>query len=389
MENPHLGAHVRHIEFWVPVWEPRILQRSDRPGRPCTPGTARHSGRLLLMTPMETPRILQQSLEPLNSAYRLSSQNSTLEELFSCVQCLFQSACILTIEGGHCKKPPMIQHFREDRPSPRLPELSGIRTLVLRGAWNVIRQDSDFHTISKALPNVCEWHATFVKAKARTYVMMYKILQNFPTNLTHLNICLEGFFHKKPIAISKIREIQEEHHLCQALGRIVPQLVNLTLTGRICSCLFTAAIEASTKIRKPRLKSIDIIPKNCCRSLGPWADGSGISNWGFVQAFEALVVAATRSLSYFPELDFLRIRYIDLDAPCPLMSPYFQLRGNECTGIYSDSILSYLALARPYATFAGFTDGLGIMSWPGDRQTHKPKAFNVSHYAAFSDGPFY
>ena len=384
-----MGSYVRHIEFWVPVWEPRPLQRSARPGRPCTPGTARQSGRLLIAAPTEVPRIIQQSQEPINSVYRLSSQNSTLEELFSCVQCLFQSACILTIEGGHCKKPPMIRHFRENRGVSELPELGNIRTLVMRGAWNVIREDSDFCLISAALPNMVEWHCTFAKAKAQTYVMMYKIIRSLPSNLTHLNICLEGFFHKKPIAASKIREIQKEYHLCQALGRVIPQLVGLTLTGRVCSCLFTAAIDASMAAPKSRLKSIDIIPKNCCRAVVPWGEITGIQSWSFVQAFEALVVAGTRSLKYFPDLNFLRIRYIDLDAPCPLMSPYFQLRGNECSGIYSDTILSYLALSRPFAQFAGFTDSLSAASTWGDGHHQKPTAFNVSNYAAFSDSIFH
>ena len=277
----------------------------------------------------------------------------------------------------------MIQHFREGRGSLRLPELNNIRTLVLRGAWNIIREDSDFNTISNALPNMREWHCTFAKAKAKTYVMMYKVTQHLPSTLTHLNICLEGFFYKKSMAINKIREIQEEHHLCQALGRIIPQLVGLTLTGRICSSLFTAAMEASATARKTRLKSIDIIPKSCCRVVAPFGDS--IQNWAFVQAFESLVVAATRSLKHFPEVDFLRIRYIDLDSPFALMSPYFQLRGNECAGIYSDTILSHLAVARPQVQFAGLGCSSPVPRF-GDRSSEKLKAFHVSSYAAISDG---
>lgn len=55
----------------------------------------------------------------------------------------------------------------------------------------------------------------------------------------------------------------------------------------------------------------------------------------------------------------MRIRFIDLDTPCPLLNPYFQLKGTECTGIWSEEILSLLEKARPAAGFEALCEGLG------------------------------
>jgi hypothetical protein len=62
------------------------------------------------------------------------------------------------------------------------------------------------------------------------------------------------------------------------------------------------------------LKSLDIVVKNCCRRKPNWNDGTGISNWTFIQAFESLVVAGVQSLDILDALKYLRVRFIDLDS---------------------------------------------------------------------------
>jgi hypothetical protein len=328
------------------------------------------------------------SAEPLSSSYKLSSQKATLAEIFFCIETLFQSARVLTLEGGHCKKPPMIEHFRRQSSSQsitRFMELPNIQTLILRGAWNMMREEKHFDNLREALPAVREWHCNFTKPKSKVYYMMYKIVRNFPLNITHLNLCLEGFYSKKMIHIAKMQTLQREHHLCEAIGRIMPQLEALTLTGRMCGHLFSHAIDAATKTRKARLKSLDLVVKNCCRGLDVWNDGIGIHNWSFIAAFEHLVTSSSRALKYYPDLSSLRIRFVDLDAPAPLLNPYFQLQNNELTGIWNEQILHNIQHSRPSARYVdiadSFSQSAGVyMPYP----TTRPKSMRTSIYQIWS-----
>lgn len=342
---------------------------------------------------------VRQEQDNINLVYQLARQNAALDEIFGCVGVLFPSACILTIEGGHCKKPPMIQHFREtdDGPAmsrsmfemPRLPKLPNIRTLVLKGAWNIIRERKHFEFLSMALPNLREWHCTFAKPKTKAYQTISTVLRYFPSNLTRLNICLEGFYSKDTPSTIKVRLLQLTHHLCEDLGRILPQLEALTLTGRVCNSLFRNAIGASES-RKSRLKSVDLVVKNCCREFDASNDGTGIHNWDFIRAFGELVTSAVGSLGVFPDLSFLRIRFLDLDSPCPFLNPYFQLQDGICTGIWTEEILGALGQVRPAAVFprrsedsdfGGVKEFMKLdMAWP--RQ--KPKSIMLASYAALA-----
>ena len=331
------------------------------------------------------------TIEPISSAYRLSSQKATLDEIFYCVDAIFQSACVLTVEGGHCKKPPMVQQFRKPKTTKTFTTLPRIRTLIMRGSWNIMREEEHFRTISSALPNVREWHCSFTKPKSKAYFMMHSIVRHFPPTLTHLNICLEGFYSKKTINIAKMQVLQRENHLCEAVGRIMPQLEALTITGRACSQLFTHAIDAATKVRKPRLKSLDLVVKNCCRGLDVWNDGTGIHNWSFIAAFEQLVTVSSRAFKFYPDLNFLRIRFVDLDAPAPLLNPYFQLQNNELTGIWNDTILRNFEFSRPAAKYADILDCVGQVGhkvYPG-YPAQRPKSMRTSIYHAFAEGPFF
>lgn len=108
------------------------------------------------------------------SAYQMATRNSSLYEIFSFVDMIFPEACILTLEGGHCKKPPMVRHFPEvediEHGQRRLPTLGRIRTLVLKSAWNLMRTEEDFDTIMAAMPNLQEWHSSYAKPKSKSYL---------------------------------------------------------------------------------------------------------------------------------------------------------------------------------------------------------------------------
>ena len=339
------------------------------------------------------------------TAFQLASKNATMDEIFGCAQTLFPDLCALTVEGGHCKRPPKVQYFREEvtkppvdlgatretlwriksydslilteampafldkkrqamqadhreaqsRPAPKLPTLANTRTLILKGAWNLVRSASDFATLAAALPSLREFHCTYHKPKTDAYAAMYQALDspNFPTTIAHLNLCLEGLYTKNASSLKKWRKLYPERHICRSLGAVVPQLESLTYTGRVCNILLQKAVAAAEANRGSctRLKSIDIVVNNVCRDINSHNDGTGIHNWAFIQAFELLVLQAISSLETFTEVKSVRIRYIDLDSPAPLMNPMFHIEGTKSWGIYSDKILCLLRQIRPNVLF--------------------------------------
>ncbi|KAK4690795.1 hypothetical protein P7C71_g6075, partial [Lecanoromycetidae sp. Uapishka_2] len=236
----------------------------------------------------------------------------------------------------------------------QLPVLSNTKALILKGAWNLIRSSSDFLVLSSALPSLREFHCTYHKPKTGAYIAMCDSLrQGFPSTITHLNLCLEGLYTKNASSLKKWRKLYPTHHICRNLGAIAPQLESLTYTGRVCSTLFSSALEAANKTHGScaRLKTIDIVVNNVCREHGAHNDGTGIHNWPFVQAFEVLVLKAVRSLHTFSKITNMRIRFIDLDSPAPLLNPMFHLEGGRAWGLWSEEILAALREARPQVRF--------------------------------------
>lgn len=164
VENQHLQQHPRHVEVWSPVWERRTgpaLEQIIFP--PTTPERS-----TLTRTFDGSPGGFESSSN-LTAAYQLSSRNSTLYEIFQFISIVFPQACVLTLEGGHCKKPPMIKHFQEDGATD-LPRLDKIRTLILKSAWNIMRTEEDFNTIMSAVPHLEEWQSSYAKAKSKSYL---------------------------------------------------------------------------------------------------------------------------------------------------------------------------------------------------------------------------
>ena len=338
-----------------------------------------------------------QTVEPISSAYCLSTKRSTMEELFHCVFHLFWEARILTIEAGYCKRAPMIQMFKTgpadnsnlDLDRFKLATLKHIQTLVLRGTKNIVTSWTHFQKMATALPDLKELHFAFTTNKVGGYYTMCDVVPYIPQTVTRLNICLDGFYNQKDMETDKQQELLQKHHLCASLGYILPYLEAVTLSGRFCQSLFLNAIVTAKHTREARLKSVDLVIRNCCRASGQWADGAGINNWPFICAFEQLVLTATKALGEFPALNFLRIRFVDLDSPCPQLSPYFHFQDNECTGIWNEDILANAAAARPKASFADIASSFGISEVPknpADYPARRPRSIKVSSYAAFCPG---
>ncbi|TAQ91151.1 hypothetical protein B7494_g507 [Chlorociboria aeruginascens] len=365
-DHRHLCPYVKHIEIWFPVFEQKRQTSDYIPRIPST-------------TP-ERPIPTRQSSELGNIiSYQSPSNNCTLEEAFRFIQVTFAEACILTLEGGNRKKPPMVQHFLNDGKDQSLPMICTIQTLVCKGQWNLLRSNEDFQNIVKALPNLNEWHGSYAKPKSKIYLCMATIVPNLPLHLTHLNISLEGDYRREAASPAYWRKVWKTSHFCFELSKVMPNLEHFAYTGRICRSFFENAAKISDK-RTTRLKSVELVVKNCCRPNFQWNDGSGITDISFILAFEALVGSAVRALATFSALEFLRIRFIDLESQSPPLNPYFQLENDQCTGIWSERIGEALANSRPSADF------LEKPERTSDVTKIQPLCIRVSSYLALSGG---
>ncbi|CAL5869174.1 uncharacterized protein PFLUO_LOCUS3402 [Penicillium psychrofluorescens] len=396
---PHLAGYVRHLEVWIPVWGNRAIRLLPRP-----PGRRSNAG---MPDPLEASMVAAWGHEDVphgnNIHYYSSTQNATLDEIFQHVQIFFPGARVLTLEGGHCKNPPMIRHFRKelnesrDLPSrQRLPVLPNVQTFVMRGAWNLMRGWGHWYNLSQALPALREWHCAYAQPKPEIYFTMSQVLDRPPPFVRHLNISLEGFYNNKDAVNPALFGARVQvPPICDLLGAIAPTLETLAFTGKICVGFFDSLRQHASP-QSSGLKSLDLVVKTCCRgaeqsdSMPSTASVSGITNINFICAFEALVIGAVECLECLPSLENLRIRFIDLDSTSPLLNPYFQLTGNECMGLWSYPILEALQASRPSAYFVELNDG--IHSHFGTHQQalalyprSRPKSIHVSTYRVIAD----
>ncbi len=418
LKHRHLQAYVRHFEILVPIWEMRPGQTQQRLTMDPLPQPDGHFSLFHAFQGLAINANRTEDGQPAPTAFQLASKNATIDEIFGYSKVLFPYLCALTIEGGHCKRPPKVRYFREaniisapqdlksevaipsvvntidsrvitpsmstfpqegpqfnspirhqpqpfapqllqQNTEPQLPQLSNTRTLILKGAWNMIRSSTDFSTFATALPSFREFHCTYHKPKTGAYrAICDSLAREFPPTVTSLNLCLEGLYTKNASSLKKWRKLYPTHHICRNLGAVAPQLESLTYTGRVCGAIFSSAIKAAEKTRGSctRLKSIDIVVNNVCRDPTTNNDGTGMYNFAFIQAFEALVVQGVRALQTYTSVKSLRIRFIDLDSPAPQLNPMFHLEGNRAWGLWSEEILSLLREARPEVKFLG---------WPG------------------------
>lgn len=302
--HPHLCAYVKHVEIWFPVFQPKPSITDKMRRLPVTPPERMPAGMMMQMMTLGGV--------PANGLYQIATNNCSLDEAFGFVKYTFPQACVLTLEGGERKKPPRVDYFSPRcNPANGLPKIDSIRTLVIKGQWNIVRARSDFETMVKALPNLSEWQGSYAKPKSKAYLSMATILPHLPANLTHLNICLEGDFKREAVSPLLSRKVAEQTNFCVEMARSMPALEHLVYSGRVCGAFFATAARLSDP-RTSKLKSIELIVKNVCRPPFMWNDGTGIMDINFIHAFESLVVAGVKSLKRLSALEYLRIRFIDL-----------------------------------------------------------------------------
>ncbi|KAG0152912.1 hypothetical protein PDIDSM_1871 [Penicillium digitatum] len=366
--NQHLITYVCHIEIWMPIWGDRALQ-PDISRLNAEQHTAQAAAGAVVSMQLNHDHQGNDMFY-----YHRVTNNASLEEIFELIRRFFPTARVLTLEGGHCKNPPMIRHFRHSRGMyslqalipRRLPVLEHIQTFIMRGAWNLMRQLDDWHNISRALPALSEWQCAWAQPHLNAYFIMINIFTRPPATIRHINLSLEGFDTKNTLLTGLSGPRSSLPPICSLLGERAAHLESFAYTGRVCWYFFETLKQGATAFNScSPLRYLDLVVKACCQKADKshhWSQMSlGISkitSLAFIRAFEAMVVKAIECLSVLPALEYLRIRFIDLDSRCPPLNPYFQLDNNKCTGLWSEDILESLRRNRPSASFIALTDGL-------------------------------
>ncbi|KND90969.1 hypothetical protein TOPH_04327 [Tolypocladium ophioglossoides CBS 100239] len=340
--HQHLAGHVKHIEIWFPVFQPMY-------------------GPLASSTTLALPTVTSNGLT--NATYILPENNCTLEEVFQFVTMMLPEAQVLTLEGGERRKAPKVTHFNSKRDAQLcLRPIESVRTLVTRGQWNLMRNNYDFTNILQALPNLEEWQGSYSKPKSKSYITVSDYLPSLPTHVTKLSLCMENDYRREAITPSFYSKVAMKTHICARMGQVLPHLEHFSYTGRVCHKFFDLVTRLSNPLTS-RLKSVDLTIKNCCRDPDKESNypgsGSGIHEMGFIEAFEELVVAAIRCLEKHKRLQYLRIRFVDLDSLLPPLNPYFLLKQQKCSGVWSDAIVTEMARVRPEVSFAEMSDSFG------------------------------
>ncbi|KAJ5974973.1 hypothetical protein N7481_008680 [Penicillium waksmanii] len=316
LENTHLLCY-----FHATLKEEPAITGSSCPGR--------WAGKMCNTPPYDIP-------------FLPSEENATMEEIFQHMQ-LFTSARVLILQGGHANTPPALRHFRngeDDEPARSLPRLPHIDTFVMRGAWNLVRKHHQWKNIARALPALREWHAVYPTPRSDVDELICKIFHHPPTHLRHLNLNLEG------------TGIGEEIGPLQQFPDIYAMYY---------SAIWNTSLEMHGG--PPRLRSLELSVLSCCPPDPAYMMGypypvRGITDIGFIDAFERLVLQAIVCLEFLPALTYLNIRFLDVSPFIPQVKPYFRLNGNVCTGLWSDAILKALKRSRPLAKYVELADGI-------------------------------
>lgn len=288
----HLRTYVKHIEIWFPVFQPKF--------HPIIPGD----------TSLALPTVSPEGIA--SATYALPTDNATLEEVFYLVSTALPEVRVMTLEGGERKKAPHVRFTLPTREPRCLPGIPSVETLIIKGQWNIIRSGKDWNAISRALPNLEEWHGTYAKPKSKSYLSMAGILDVLDPKVTRLNLCLECDYRREMTCPPYYLKVCEQIHWCEKMAKAASSLEHLSYTGRVCHGFFDILAKYSNP-RTTRLKTIDLTVKNCCRKNAQWNEsGSGITDMHFINAFEQLVLAGIRSLERLKSVELLRIRYVDL-----------------------------------------------------------------------------
>ncbi|KAK1247232.1 hypothetical protein MKX07_002141 [Trichoderma sp. CBMAI-0711] len=347
--RPHLAEYIKHIEIWFPVFQPTY-------------------GPFALSNTLTLPTVTTDGLT--NATYTLPGDNCTLDQVFLFVAAALPATKVLTLEGGERRKAPGVVHFDMSTGPPieerRLEPLVSVRTLVTKGQWNLMRDDEDFKYLMRALPNLEEWQGSYSKPKSKTYITAAEFMPFLPKHVTNLNLCMESDYRREGVMPAFYYKVVQKAHLCSSLAFVLPSLEHFVYTGRICHHFFYDAARYAEH-QTTNLRSVDITVKNCCRQSFSFHDsGSGIQDMAFIDAFEKLVLSAVRSMERFKKLEYLRIRFVDLDSVLPPLNPFFLVQGGKCTGVWSDVILTEMNRVRPDVTFPGLSDSFGNIVYSKD-----------------------
>ncbi|KAK5992511.1 hypothetical protein PT974_05922 [Cladobotryum mycophilum] len=350
-EKEHLSSYVKHIEIWFPVFQPTY-------------------GPLAMSNTLTLPTVTTDGLT--NATYTLPANNCTLEEVFRFVALVLPRTKVLTLEGGERRKAPKVVHFNKMNPdimaedTSQLRTLESIRTLVTKGQWNLMREGPDFLTIMNALPNLEEWQGSYSKPKSKSYITATDFLPTLPSHVTNLSLCMENDYRREGVMPAFYYKVTQKAHICASLAQILPSLEHFAYTGRICHHLFDAAMRLADPLTS-RLKSVDITVKNCCRQAYSFHEsGSGIQDMAFIEAFEKLVVSAVRSMEKFKCLEYLRIRFVDLDSVLPPLNPYFLMQNGLCSGVWSEFLVAEIDRVRPGTKYVELSETFGNIVYSKD-----------------------
>lgn len=392
MRHSHLTQHIRHIEFWIPIWGDRSSVPLNRDVPPMS---------LQLQQEYQENTGLLPNRETSSLSFKLSRSNASLSDIFRHVNCFFPNAQILTLEGGHCVNSPVVDLFNHGEPHDSLERLPQVKTLAIKGAWNVARDYNRWQIIEHALPNLQAWHCSFPDSRFENYALFWKFCMHAPSTVRLLDINMSSLRTKESTAVYNDTNPSNQH-VCPHLGRMAPQLESLSYSGRICSNFFNmAAVAARESKSNCKLKSVDLVVGNCCRtatgavtdegSYNPIYDRApGQFNLGFIHCFERLVVSCVRSLKFLP-LEDVRIRFIDFESACPQLNPYFRISKNHCYGLWNEEILNLLPEVRPRLQYVHLEEGIANPVRKEDGPTRglfplrRPKAIKSSTYRVIAE----
>ncbi|EHK39818.1 hypothetical protein TRIATDRAFT_254083 [Trichoderma atroviride IMI 206040] len=353
VQQQHLSAYIKHIEIWFPVFQPTY-------------------GPLALTNTLTLPTVTTDGLT--NATYTLPGNNCTLEQVFQFVAAALPETKVLTLEGGERRKAPRVVHFNmrnpglaaEEEEDKQFLHLTSVRTLVTKGQWNLMRDRDDFRVIMKALPNLEEWQGSYSKPKSKSYITASDFLPLLPNHVTNLSLCMESDYRREGVMPAFYYKVAQKAHLCSSLAFVLPSLEHFAYTGRICHHAFDVASRLADPLTT-KLKSVDITVKNCCRRAFSFHDsGSGIQDMAFIEAFEKLVLSAVRSMEKFKRLEYLRVRFVDLDSVLPPLNPFFLMQNGKCTGVWSEQIIAEMNRVRPETSFPGLSDTFGNIVYSKD-----------------------
>jgi len=356
-----LRGYVQHLEIWFPVFYHKAsVTTVDTMAR----GMASHMA----------------------ANYLLPGDKCSLEDVFRFIALTLPSVRCLTLEGGERRKAPKIDVFNKRLGLTELTRLETVTTLVMKGQWNLARDNGDFANIITAIPNLRRLYSSYSRGKSKSYITIANylpLLHQQAQNINDLRLCLESDGRREALAPTYARKAAARVHICESLAQAASNLEHFSYSGRLCHSLFDRLGKLSDS-RSTRLRTMDITLKNCCRTVDQITEGtgSGLEVMGFMKAFEKLVLGAIRALSTLTEIRYLRIRFVDLESTVPVLNPFFLYHNGQCSGVWSSTIVNEMSRVRPDATWVELLHSFGEAQYE-----YRPDGRLVVHQIAPNSTP--